>query len=320
MSSSSSPARTAAGTHAVLDLDVFQGVGPCLHSATVVQLDTAASALAGSPDAALRALERVLALNRLVRGAVGRRAYRAAGAVLRHCVAQLGPGCSWDGLGTALDELSDHYRDTLADRAFSITRSWLDDRGDETRSSQSVQDVIDLRMTVGAARARYAAWDPDRPGPHKRAARAVPDDLATVIDELAKTYKQGHRGLRRAYDDGRVRDFRRWHRRVRRLADQLTLVEGLDTALLRAHRQLLCRLDGLLESHGDLARLGEVVRREPEAIADERERTLLLVLIERARVELQWEARPLGRRAFAEEPDAFAARLHAYWLAGLDSP
>lgn len=319
MSLPSSPVPTTAGTEIAIDVDVLSGVGVSVHRATVNELGSAVSMVADpdSPEQALRSLERVLALNRLVRGSVGRRAYREERAVLRHCLECLGPGCSWLRLVSTLDELADHYHDTLADDAFTATRSWLDDRCDETRPARSGQAVIDLRMTVGAARSRYEAWDPEQRGPRKRSARRVDDDLEPVIHELARTYDRGRRFLAQAYDGGRVRDFRRWHKRVRRLADQLILVEALDPALIGAHRSLLGRLDGLLQSHDDLGRLGQVVRLEPAAIADERERTLLVVLIERARVELQWEARPLGRRAFAEESDAFAARLHAYWQAGL---
>ncbi|MCP5026500.1 MAG: hypothetical protein GY929_09465 [Actinomycetia bacterium] len=319
MSSPSSPTPNTAGTALVLDVDVLTGVSGSVHRAAMNELGTAVSTVADpeSPELALRALERVLALNRLVRGSVGRRAYREEGAVLRHCVKHLGPGCSWLRLVATLEDLADHYHGTLSADAFGVTRSWLDTQCTETWAARSGQAAIDLRMTVGAARGRYEAWDPEQRGPRKRSARPVEDDLGPVIDELAHTYDRGRRSLARAYDGGRTRDFRRWHRRVRRLADQLVLVEGLDPALVGAHRSLLDRLDGLLQSHDDLARLGQVVRGEPAAIADERERTLLVVLIERARVELQWEARPLGRRAFAEEADAFAARLRAYWQAGL---
>ena len=65
--------------------------------------------------------------------------------------------------------------------------------------------------------------------------------------------------------------------------------------------------------------LEEMVRHDDAATANQRERTVLLTLIHRTRLEHQWDARNLGRALYAEEPDAFVARMGGYWQAARGS-
>jgi CHAD domain-containing protein len=179
------------------------------------------------------------------------------------------------------------------------------------------QLMTEVAVTLKTARARYAAWESGRTTdpPNRLAARGVRDDFAAIAPGLTRVYRRGRRAMRQAYHDGSAESFHEWRKRVKYLRYQLESLEPIWPELIGAHAGRLDDLGELLGDHNDLAVLRQIVLNDDAATADQRERTLLLVLIHRASLELQYEARTLGSTLYTEAPNLFVGRLGSYWNA-----
>jgi CYTH domain-containing protein/CHAD domain-containing protein len=131
-------------------------------------------------------------------------------------------------------------------------------------------------------------------------------------------------GLDTAYGEGRdafealtdvpsveaVHDLRK---RGKDLWYQVRLLRDTWPAVLDATAEEVHEFTDLLGDHHDLAVLAADLADRDEV--DAAPRTVLRELIEAAQAILLAEARRLGERIYAEKPEAFGRRLHAYWRA-----
>ncbi len=268
---------------------------------------------------ARKAMKRLRGLLRLVRDEVGEAAYKAENTMLRDTARRLAPVRDAKVTIDTLDELHRMYVGVLRKRAFSHTRTFLQARLDAARVEVvgDAQLLTDVVVNLNAARARFAAWNPlpDAPRQSRRAARGVHDGYDAIGPGLARVYRRGRVAMRAAYRDGTPESFHELRKRVKYLRYQLETIEPVWPELLGAHAARLDTLGELLGRDHDLFVLGELVRDHDEASADQRERTVLLALIHRTRLELQYEARPLGQSLYHESPGQFRARVGAYWEA-----
>ncbi len=268
---------------------------------------------------ARKAMKRLRGMLRLVRDEVGNKAYRSENIVLRDTARRLAPAREGFVMLATLDRLRKEYKRVLRPEAFTVTRQYLKERHEASRLSVIEDDqlITDVIVTLKTARARYANWqiEPGAKPPTKLAARGIPDDFDAMSRGLRRVYARGRNAMGRAYEDGTVESFHEWRKRVKYLRYQLEALEPIWPELLSAHAARLDELGELLGADHDLAVLSEIVRTDDRATADQRERTLLLALIHRTRLELQYEARPLGWALYAEDPNEFVARIGAYWNA-----
>ncbi len=303
-------------------LDLTARLPHAIRRVSLDQFDRIAHALGnGDLDAgvhvARKALKRQRALLRLVRDEVGYGAYRNENVVLRDVGRLLAPARDAYAQIATLDKLRDAYAGTLQPAAFATTRAYLDEAyaAAHHRVFDDPAVMVHVRITLGAARSRLAHWDPasaaapDRP----LAARAIGDGYDGIGAGLHRVYRRGRQAMHRAYEEGTEEAFHEWRKRVKYLRYQLEALEPIWPELLAAHAARLDDLGELLGDEHDLAVLGETVLHDDDATADQRERTLLLALVHRSRLELQWQARPLGRALYAETPKQFVRRIGAYF-------
>lgn len=93
------------------------------------------------------------------------------------------------------------------------------------------------------------------------------------------------------------------------------LLEPLWTDGLGAHRAAAHALTDRLGDDHDLAVLRATLCDDPDRFGGRRCVQAASGVIDRRRAELEAEAFELGRRLFAEKPDALAERVHGYWQA-----
>ena len=154
----------------------------------------------------------------------------------------------------------------------------------------------------------------------KRARRWIPDAGKTdrsgwkaIVGGLGATYRWGRRAMRSAYraaDDGVFHD---WRKAVKYHGYHMRLLAGIWPEEVSGRLEALERLGGLLGDDHDLAVFAETLRTEPRCFDSERDREVLLGLIEQRKAALRAMARPLGERLYAEQPTAFCRRLQRYW-------
>jgi hypothetical protein len=104
-----------------------------------------------------------------------------------------------------------------------------------------------------------------------------------------------------------------WRKRAKDLWYHLRILRGAWPALLGETADEAHRLTELLGDHHDLTVLAEDAARRPGLLGKAEPR--VQSLIARRQGELLEDAVVLGSRLYAEKPDAFGARLRAYWEA-----
>jgi CHAD domain-containing protein len=252
---------------------------------------------------ARKLLKRTRAALRLVRPAVGDRAYRRDNAALRDAARPLSEIRDARILVDAFDAVAKGAR--LSDR-----RAWRP-----------------FRAGLAAERARRHATTLRRRG----ALRRIRKKLATARKRIGNWAGQGGgwevlgAGLERVYRAGRktfararrkpaVARLHAWRKQVKYLWHQLQLIEPIWPAILRDLGDQAHRLSDLLGDDHDLAMLEERLRRSParpRGAAGEK----LASRIATRRAALESKAVTLGARLYEESPRAFVERLAGYWRA-----
>ncbi|HEY4375694.1 MAG TPA: CHAD domain-containing protein, partial [Acidimicrobiales bacterium] len=151
---------------------------------------------------------------------------------------------------------------------------------------------------LGRAKARHTGWDAFGPG-------------------VRRTYAQGAKALAALGDHPSDEALHTFRKRAKDLWYQLRLLEPTWPAVLGSLVAVAAELASALGDDHDLAVLAAVLDdHDLDLRGKVRRRIGALVTEERAR--LQATARTIGARLYADHPDAWEARLNAWWSASRD--
>lgn len=180
-------------------------------------------------------------------------------------------------------------------------REALVERRDAVLGAELDQRLAAVEADLAAAHDRVTGWEVDGEG------------FEVVQGGLARTYGRARDRMDDAYEEATSEAFHLWRKRVKYHRYHVRLLQDLWPGMLRARRQQLHELTDLLGDDHDLAVLRHDLVAEPDRYGGVEPVATLSALLDRRRAELQAAAEPLGRRCFAEPPDAFVARLRTYW-------
>ena len=121
-----------------------------------------------------------------------------------------------------------------------------------------------------------------------------------------------------AIADPTVERLHEWRKRVKDLWYHLRILTPAWPAVLEPLAGEAHVLSEQLGDDHDLAMLGLAARERADAFSDPLDLDSLLDAIERRRSELQRDATSLGRRLYADEPEAFVSRVEVWWRAWRD--
>ena len=82
---------------------------------------------------------------------------------------------------------------------------------------------------------------------------------------------------------------------------------------MKAHMQVLDRLNDILGEEHDYAILHEFMVKHPELLSDEKTREKLFIAIEKERKEFFEVVKPLGEIIYVEKPAGYVSRVKTYW-------
>jgi CHAD domain-containing protein len=271
---------------------------------------------------ARKAVKRLRAVLRLVRGSIGERAFRAEDQVLRSASSGMSGVRDAAVMVSAVDRIRLDYGALLASGVFIDLDTRLQRRAALLR--RRVLDDEDLlrgtAMSLYRARSRFAAWPTD-PSDPRFGDRALRHRFSSLSTGLAGTYRAGRRDMRNAYRDGRAESFHAWRKRAKYLRHQVELLVPLWPEVLGGLARSLDSLGETLGDEHDLAELVTLVSQVPEVCPDPAVRSMLVGLAQQRRRELQEAARGQGSRIYAEPAENFVDRLGRYWEAwALPSP
>lgn len=286
--------------------DVPTGVRACARE----QLAGAAERLDGAADDPVKAihearkhLKKTRALLRLVRPALGRKAYRRENDALRDAGLALSGTRDADVRVATAQALAEHAAGRLPADVFAALHEALAaeaaaGRDDDDAEARFAPVIAQLR----AAELRVETWPLDGAG------------WDTVLAGVARAYARGREAFAIACATPDAELLHAWRKRAKDLWYHQRLLAPAWPGVLEAQAEEAHRLSELLGDDHDLAVLAERLAdaAPPLAPAADAQRPELRALVAHRSDELRAEAARLGRRVYAESPKAFARRLARY--------
>jgi CHAD domain-containing protein len=273
------------------------------------QLDQAVHQLTEADDRdeavheARKHFKKIRAVLRLVRDEIGEDVYQPENVCYRDAGRKLAPVRDSFIQVETLDALTTRFAETLALDAFGALRDALVRRHADTKHRILEQEraADEVVAALSEARGRMAHWP-------------VEHDAAAAFDHgLRRVYKRGRNRLADARDEPTVETLHEWRKRVKYLWYHTRILQPIWSAPLDQLADATHDLSSYLGDYHDLAVLRQTVVEEPDLCGDGHVAQHLIGLIDRRRAELQAAAWPLGERIYVETPNAFVARIAAYW-------
>ncbi|MEZ5997607.1 MAG: CHAD domain-containing protein [Hyphomonas sp.] len=204
-----------------------------------------------------------------------------------------------------LDVLEHRFAGTLGTEFFATVRSHLGTDGPAPGRPPARKQMAMTRAALEDALARIADWEVTGGAPK------------VIAKGVAKTYARAHDAMALAATTGEPADFHEWRKRAKYHWYQMRLMRRMWPKVMLARvDEAEALTKGLGEQH-DLfvlrtERLGGLQAADGKAFA------VLDSLIRAEEARLARRCLKRGRRLFAEDPDAFAGRVAAYWKAWRD--
>ena len=140
-------------------------------------------------------------------------------------------------------------------------------------------------------------------------------DFDVLGPGLRRVYRRGRRALRLAYAKPTGENFHAWRKRVKDSWYHAILLREVWPEVMDGTILSLDRLSSLLGDEHDLHVFRALLETEGGDLGDPVTVRRLRALAGCRQDGMRAEARPIGRRCFAERPGAFEARLRAWWAA-----
>jgi CHAD domain-containing protein len=290
-------------------LSLDADVPAALRAAAVEQLEDAARLLRDGLDedpvaavhGARKDLKKTRSILRLARPDMPRKGYRRENEYLRDTARSISAARDADVMVETVDKLAERFAGRVPKRTFTALRKRLADQARASREHAGATITGDVVGALEAAVARVDAWP-----------LAKTDD-ATLRDGAVRAYDRGRRALAAVERDLSVEALHDWRKRVKDLWYHGRLLEDAWPGPLEAQAEEAHVLSDLLGDDHDLAVLAERIEARPGPAAGAPAASgPLLELIAERRGELQAQAVRLGRRLYAERPNAYGRRLAGY--------
>lgn len=261
-----------------------------------------------------KAVKRVRALLRLIRGELPNRIFEFENSSLRDTSRLVAEVRSAQGVVDAAESIQMTYGDLLAEGTFEELTLRLARRRDLTELKTVEDPNVVGRVVRGLERAyhRYESWPTD-PEAREVYGLGIRDSYSAIAPGLGKTYDMGRQRMVTAYRRGGPDDFHSWRKRVKDMRHQMEFLAPLWPEVVVGTALTLDRLGNILGEDNDLAELSRLLSARPDLCPDARERSLFRALVMQRRNELQLAAEVLGRRVYAERPKALSSRFAEYW-------
>ena len=248
-------------------------------------------------------LKKARALLRLVRPALGTKAYRRENDALRDVALALSGTRDADVLVQTAEALAEHATGRLpADTFEQLGAALAAEAADGRAGDDGVPQLAAVLEALRATERRVEAWPLEDAG------------WEQVLEGVARAYARGRDAFAVARAEPAPELLHAWRKRAKDLWYHHRLLAPAWPGMLGAQAEEAHVLSELLGDDHDLAVLAGRVAdgAAPLTPAVDAERTALLALVEHRSGELRAAAAQLGRRVYAESPKAFSRRLGRY--------
>jgi CHAD domain-containing protein len=252
---------------------------------------------------ARKALKKVRAALRLVRPALGEKAFQRENTCFRDAARPLTEVRDARILVETLDKLIEHFKEHMAGQSFSDVRKSLQAHLREVRrrvlDEQNAFAVV--AETIRRERDGVKGW------------MKVPNRWRSVGLGLRETYRRAKDSFKVAKADSTDEKLHEWRKQAKYLFYQLEILRPLWTERMDEMVHEVDQVGELLGDDHDLVVLRQMVNDDSEKLGDDGDRETLLALIDRRRYEVQHEVMLLGERFFQDKVRDFARRFSGYW-------
>lgn len=141
-------------------------------------------------------------------------------------------------------------------------------------------------------------------------------DYSTIAESIERVYARGVKRMAKAYNQDGYPDierFHEWRKRVKYLWYHTRLLKPIWWNIMDELADEIHDISDYLGDAHDIAELYRVIA--PMVTTDDGGGRKLLAQMDYERAQLEKIARPLGQRIYAEDSEAFVARLGVYWQA-----
>jgi CHAD domain-containing protein len=286
------------------ELDLSNDVASAVRLAARERLEKGATTLreeqaddpVGAVHQARKEVKKSRSLLRLVRPALGKRAYRRDNRALRDGARTVAHVRDADVMVETVDALHERFAGRLPAKFFTKVRDQLAEAAERSRAKGDDRIGGDLTEALAAVTGRVDKWPLDDAG------------WPVVLKGISRAYARGRRAYARADADPTTENLHDLRKRVKDLWYQQRLLRPVWPAVLEAQAGEAHALADLLGDDHDLAVLGERLREDTPT----EETRAVLGLIDQRRDELLRQIRALAPRVYAEKPKQFARRLRRY--------
>jgi CHAD domain-containing protein len=271
----------------------------------VAQLrETAAQDRTSAIHDARKDLKKLRSLLRLIGPGVKRRERRRENTVFAEVGRSLSVARDADVMVEVVDDLAARATGQVPEATFVALRQALSDAAQDIQGAVDDATLEAAASELEAARERLSAWALDK----------LHD--ASLMEGMARGYARGRADLAVAQEpDPTAEHLHEWRKRVKDLWYQQRLLRDVWPDVMRAQIDELDQLAKLLGDDHDLFVLGELLRSgEGAAARVPADLDPLIAAIDLRRAGILTAARSIGRRVYAEKPEAFERR-HAAYLA-----
>lgn len=253
-----------------------------------------------------KALKRVRAVLRLMRGELGRFRYRQENVVIRDTARRWSPlreAAVTAGVASDLTDDTELFGELLGRRLVAILDAHADALRTEIGSDRQLR--TDTVTTLLAFRSRVARFPVVGEG-------AFPDRFASIRPGLARIARRAAADMEVAEARPTAHLLHEWRKDVKYLRHHMEIVQPVWEELFGALAGRFQELGDVLGDEHDLAVVESLVDTQPDLVPDERWRDRVLSAVEERRRRLQVEAFSLGHTVLGA-PDDLVDRVGAAW-------
>lgn len=201
----------------------------------------------------------------------------------------------------SLEKLAEHVR--IAPATLKKARRALEARRDAIDTTELQARVANVVTQLDAAVTRIATWP------------ELGDSFDAIEDGLRRTYAGGRKAMRAALRVHLPHELHDWRKRVKEHWYHSQLLRAVWPPMMKAYAGVLEDLSHALGDHHDLFVLRGIVAASPKDFGSQAAVVKLVDAIDERQRQLEQEASDIGRRVYAESPDAFLARMRNHWSA-----
>ena len=249
---------------------------------------------------ARKALKRVRALLRIGRNGLGEAVFHAENARFREIAARMAPARDRHVL---LQTLA-----TLAATAPPAAK------GAVARFQNAI--AATAGNEPGTVDRTRIAGELDRALHRFKRLRLVPDEFATILSGMTRSYRRARKSFAAAYRSGDDEAFHTWRKGVQAYWRHMALLSSAWSDHFEANVAAARALSQLLGEDHDLALLTMALAEHSPGTLSEADTATLEALIRQRQQRLRMAASPRGDLLFSEKPEALSRRIGALWQAG----